>query len=102
MSAAQLNFLAACNDDVAIAAMRTVQNLGREIPHDLSVVGFDNIELAQHFTPPLTTMRVDMMGMGRLVAQLLLNRFEFPEAGQVRTVICPYLVRRDSVEAPAR
>jgi DNA-binding LacI/PurR family transcriptional regulator len=47
--------------------------------------------------PRLTTMRVDMMGMGRLAAQLLMNRVEYPEAGLMRAVVCPSLVERDSV-----
>lgn len=88
-----------CNDSVAIAAMRVAQTLGRCIPKDLSIVGFDNITLAYHVSPSLTTMRVDKMGMGRLAAQTLLNRLEFPRAGQVHVVICPHLIERESVQA---
>ncbi|MBN1312903.1 MAG: LacI family DNA-binding transcriptional regulator [Anaerolineae bacterium] len=88
----------ACNDDVAIATIRMAQKLGRRVPENLSVIGFDDILLAQHVMPPLTTMGVDMMGMGRLAAQLLLNRFAFPEAGGVRAVIRPKLVLRESVQ----
>ncbi|MBN1121266.1 MAG: LacI family DNA-binding transcriptional regulator [Anaerolineae bacterium] len=89
----------ACNDEVAIRTMQSAQELGRRIPDDLSVIGFDNIELSQHIFPRLTTMRVDKMGMGRLAAQLLLNRIEFPEGGLVRTIIYPSLVRRDTVRS---
>ncbi|MBN1312474.1 MAG: LacI family DNA-binding transcriptional regulator [Anaerolineae bacterium] len=85
------------NDDVAIATMQAAQSLGSRIPEDLSVVGFDNIHLAHLVTPRLSTMRVDMVEMGRLAAHLLINRIEFPEAGRVRTVICPHLIERDSV-----
>jgi LacI family transcriptional regulator len=94
-----LTGIVACNDDVAIAAIRAAQKTGKRVPEDLSVIGFDDIALSQHVAPPLTTMRVDMMGMGRLAAQLLLNRFEFPESGGVRAVICPNLVRRESVKS---
>lgn len=86
-----------CNDDVAIAAMRTAQRLGRRVPADLSVIGFDNIEMSQAVLPRLTTMRVDMMGMGRMAAYMLLNRAEHPEAGLARTIISPDLVERESV-----
>lgn len=89
-----------CNDEVAIAVMQVATKLGREVPRDLSVIGFDNIALAQHITPPLTTMRIDKMGMGRLAAQLLLNRLEFPEAAKVQTVIHPHLIERQSVRPP--
>jgi LacI family transcriptional regulator len=93
----QVTALFGCNDDVAIASMRVAQGLGRHIPDDLSVVGFDNIDLSQMVLPGLTTMRVDMLGMGRLAAGLLQNRIEHPEAGRVRTIICPGLVERASV-----
>lgn len=86
-----------CNDEVAIAVMQSARALGRRVPDELSVIGFDNILLAQHVTPPLSTMRIDKMGMGRLAAQSLLNRIEFPEAGQVRVVISPSLIERHSV-----
>ncbi|NDJ52854.1 MAG: LacI family transcriptional regulator [Chloroflexi bacterium] len=87
----------AANDDIAIAAIASARALGLRVPEDLSIVGFDNIAPAQHVSPALTTMRVDKIGMGRLAAQLMLNRIDFPDSGMVRTVICPSLVRRASV-----
>lgn len=86
-----------CNDEVAIGVMQAAQSLGRSVPEDLSIIGFDDISLAQHVAPPLTTMRVDKVGMGRLAAQLLLNRIAYPEMGQVRIVLRPRLVVRRSV-----
>jgi LacI family transcriptional regulator len=86
-----------CNDEVAIAVIEAARALGIGVPDQLSVMGFDNISLAQHVTPALTTMRIDKMGMGRLATQLLLNRITHPEMGQVRAVIRPSLVERESV-----
>jgi LacI family transcriptional regulator len=86
-----------CNDEVAIGVMGAVHSLGKRVPQDVSIIGFDNIALAQHVTPALTTMRVDKRGMGRLAAQLLFNRLEYPEAGQVCAVIRPSLIERQSV-----
>ena len=88
----------ACNDEIAIALINALQANGKQVPDDLSIIGFDNVLLAQHITPPLTTMRVDKMGMGRLAAQLLFNRIEFPAAGSVCTVIRPSLIQRNSVK----
>lgn len=85
------------NDEVAISVMRAAQSLGMSIPQDLSVLGFDNIQLAHLVSPALTTMRVDKMGMGRLAAQLLSNRIQYPEAGTIKSVIQPSLIERDSV-----
>lgn len=87
----------ACNDDVAIAAMRVAGEVGRTVPTHLSIIGFDNISLAQYVSPALTTMRVDKMGMGRQAAQLLINRIDFPTAGTIRAVVYPSLIERDSV-----
>jgi LacI family transcriptional regulator len=85
------------NDEVAIGIMAALQSQGRCMPEDLSIIGFDNIALAQHVTPALTTMRVDKMGMGRLAAQHLINRIEYPAAGQIQTFIQPSLIERQSV-----
>lgn len=86
-----------CNDAVALSLMQALQERGYRIPHDVSVIGFDNIDLAQHTTPPLTTMLVDKVGMGRLAAQLLINRIEYPAAAQVCSWMRPSLVARQSV-----
>lgn len=90
-----------CNDAVAIALMQALQGQGYAVPGDFSVIGFDNIDLAQHTTPSLTTMRVDKVGMGRLAAQLLINRIEYPAAAHVRSCLRPALIERQSVAADA-
>ena len=86
-----------CNDEVALAAMRAAQALGRQVPEEFSVIGFDDIDLAQHVTPSLTTMHVDKAGMGRMAVQLLINRVEHPDAEPVTSVIHPRLIERDSI-----
>jgi LacI family transcriptional regulator len=67
------------------------------VPDDLSLVGFDNIDLASCVSPPLTTMHVDKIGMGRLAVQLLVNRIEHPETSPVQAVVRPRLIKRSSV-----
>ena len=86
------------NDEAAVSVMRTAQAAGLRVPEDLSIIGYDNISLAEHVSPALTTMRVDKMGMGRLAAQLLLNRLSFPNTGQVQTIMRPSLIERQSVK----
>jgi LacI family transcriptional regulator len=95
----QITALFATNDEVAIAAMETVQALGRRIPEDISIIGFDDIDPAQSTQPPLTTMHVDKIGMGMLAVQLLVNRVEYPESNPVTAVIHPHLVERQSVQS---
>jgi LacI family transcriptional regulator len=90
-----------CNDAMAIGVLQAAQTLGRRIPDDLSVIGFDDIDLAEHVTPALTTMHVDKISMGRLAVQLLINRAEFPTASVVTAVLRPTLIARQSVRSVA-
>lgn len=63
-----------CGNDVqAAGAIRGARRLGLETPRDVSVVGFDDIELAIAVDPPLTTVRVPHRRMGKAAAQLLLH-----------------------------
>lgn len=87
------------NDEVAIWAMRAAKSLGRLVPQDISFAGFDDDLLAAHVEPPLTTMQVDKLGMGRHAIDLLINRAEHPDAAVVETVLRPRLIERESVLA---
>ncbi|MEM8859315.1 MAG: LacI family DNA-binding transcriptional regulator [Chloroflexota bacterium] len=90
--------LFACNDEISIAIMKKLASMGKRVPEDISIIGFDNIVLAQHVTPALSTMRVDKMSMGRLAAQLMFNRLQYPKSSLVRTIIQPQLIVRESVQ----
>lgn len=94
----QITAVFGANDEVAITVMEVAQALGLHIPNDLSVVGFDDIDLADCVSPSLTTMHVDKVGMGRLAVQLLVNRLKYPESSPVTAVIRPRLVERCSVQ----
>jgi LacI family transcriptional regulator len=96
----QVTAIVTANDAVAVVVMQVMQRAGYSLPGDFSVVGFDNIASARLVTPPLTTMRVDKMGMGRIAAQMLANRIEYPESGRVRTLIRPHLIERESTSPP--
>lgn len=54
-----------CNDRMALGALRAARRLGRRVPEDLAIVGFDDIPDAAYFYPPLTTVRQDMVELGR-------------------------------------
>lgn len=95
---AEITALFGANDAIAIAAMHAAEALGFEVPHNLSVVGFDDIDVAQHVFPSLTTMHVDKIGMGRMAVQLLRNRAQHPEAERVTAVVRPRLIERQSVK----
>jgi len=88
------------NDSQAIGALRKLQELGYSVPDDFSLVGFDDIQLAQFTSPPLTTMRVDRRALGQVAAQLLLGRISAPDRQPVKTIVGVELVERGSVCAP--
>ena len=75
----QITALFGVNDDMAIAAMRAAQTLGKHVPHDVSVIGFDDIDLAHLTVPALTTMQVDKINLGRTAVQTLINRVQAPD-----------------------
>ena len=64
------------NDLIALGALMEAAASGLRVPRDLSVVGFDDIELAAEFTPPLTTVHVPSGEIGRVAAQRLLARLD--------------------------
>jgi len=64
------------NDLIALGALETATQRGCRIPQDLSIVGFDDIDDAEHASPPLTTIRQPPRRLGTVAAQTLLERLE--------------------------
>jgi DNA-binding LacI/PurR family transcriptional regulator len=61
------------NDAAALGVMRAVRAMGRRVPDDVSVVGFDDIDLAAFAEPPLTTVRQDIRSLGSWAVDRLLQ-----------------------------
>lgn len=89
------------NDMVAIGCYRAVHQLGLHIPNDVSVVGFDGIEMGEVMGPPLTTMSVFPHEIGRQAAEMLLNTVSGSNGkqGHSEKVIEHKLIERESVRA---
>ena len=94
----QITAIVGCNDEAAIGAMHALSEAGFNVPNDVSVIGYDDINLSAHVIPPLTTMQVDKGIMGRLAVQLLVNRAQLAESAVVISVVRPRLVERQSVK----
>ncbi|MEU4269241.1 LacI family DNA-binding transcriptional regulator [Streptomyces sp. NPDC026092] len=60
------------NDLIAAGVLRALREAGRSVPDDVAVVGFDDIPMARHTEPPLTTIRQPMRRMGETAARMLL------------------------------
>jgi len=74
----------AFNDISALGVMRAIRNQGLRIPENIAVVGFDDIPIAAHFDPPLTTMRQPQEEMGIRGAELLIRAIREREKGAER------------------
>jgi len=83
------------SDVVALGAIGALREAGREIPRQVSVVGFDDIPLAAYFDPPLTTVRLPAFELGQAAGRALLDRV----AGRAiasRTLLPTELIVRSS------
>lgn len=89
----------AANDDMAIGLIHGLHDRGFEVPTDLSVVGFDDIPLARHFLPPITTVRQDFGALGVSVVEMLRAAIEGRDIPAL-TRIPTELVARASSAAP--
>ncbi len=90
----------AANDQMALGAMRALHELGRDIPGDVSVVGFDDMEEAHSFWPPLTTIHQDFTAVGKLSLQKLLHKVANVDVKNDRTTVPTRLIVRSSTGAP--
>ena len=88
--------LFAYNDISAIGSIVAFQKAGLRVPEDISVVGFDDISIAVHNNPSLTTVRQPLQLMGEIAARTLLNRIEDHESEIADIQIEPELVVRNS------
>jgi len=77
----------AADDTMAVGVVEAAKEKGISVPEDLSVMGFNNMEIASLISPSLTTVRVPMLRMGELAAEILLEKIEKKEEG--RKVILP-------------
>jgi LacI family transcriptional regulator len=83
------------NDLMAIGALDVAHELGLEVPKDIAIIGFDDVDAATIVTPQLTTVRNPAYEAGRTAGDLLLSRMTGRYSGAGRTVVlpCPLIVR---------
>jgi LacI family transcriptional regulator len=91
-----LTAVCAVNDAVAIGAIRSAIKLGRHVPQDLSVIGFDDISWAAINEPPLSTVHVFKRRMGKLAAQHLLDHIRNPTSPPSKVIVSTKLSLRES------
>jgi len=93
------------SDVLALGVLHAAEELGLAVPRDLSVVGFDDSQLARRARPRLTTVRQDVEAKGKAAAAALLDAIARAKAGtsrRIRRLVLPTeLVVRDSTAAPS-
>jgi LacI family transcriptional regulator len=97
--APELTAITCYNDLMAIGALQACTELGRRVPDDIAIVGFDDIPLASLMTPALTTMHVPRYQLGEMVMELLLRVIAADGPFEERLWIEPRLIIRDTCGA---
>lgn len=91
------------SDEIAFGVIAGLAQAGLRVPEDISVMGFDDIELSEHYLPALTTIRQDRPELGRVAAERLKAQIADPTAvlDKVIDLVDVTLVARDSTCPPA-
>ena len=89
------------NDFSAVGALRRIHASGLRVPDDISLVGFDDLNIAQYAEPPLTTVRQPKQHMGRLAVEILLKLLAGADAEYCITVPGELIVRESTAPPPA-
>jgi len=85
------------NDLLAIGLIRALRELGLSVPNDVSVIGYDDIDMATYGPVPLTTVRVPKKEMGRRATEILIRHIESQDAGTIEKVFLePQMIIRES------
>jgi DNA-binding LacI/PurR family transcriptional regulator len=92
--APELDGVFVCSDLMAIGAMEALREYGRRVPEDVSVVGFDDIPLAEYCSPPLTTIRQNISKAGEVLVRNLIQYLQ--DGIFTRTILPVELVVRKS------
>lgn len=86
-----------CNNDLqAIGAIHEIHKSGLKVPNDISVCGYDDIEIAQYFSPALTTIHVKAYDIGQIAAQELIKKIEESDRNRIVRDIPASIIVRDS------
>ncbi len=90
------------NDTVALGVMRALHENDISVPGDISIVGFDNIEMASYVKPTLTTIAVPTKELGRLAVKVMLDKLETGREYAIRVNLPFTLIERESCRPIAR
>lgn len=87
----------ACSDTIAVGAYQAVWQKGLTVPNDISIIGYDDIELAKYLSPPLSTISQPKVELGKLAVKTLLKRIRSKSTDFQTIMLEPELVLRNSI-----
>ena len=86
----------ACNDMMGIGVLRAAAERQIRVPEQLSVIGFDDVQMSRYVYPALTTVGQSILQLGETAAQVLLRRIATPGRSVEQLIVAPSLVLRES------
>lgn len=87
------------NDPFALGVIKALDDAGRDVPGDVSVVGFDDVKEAPYFRPALTTVRLDFEAIGHIAVSRILAMIREEAEGDI-PLLEPHLILRDTTAPP--
>lgn len=89
----KISAIFAINDNIALLALKAVSLAGLKVPDDISIVGYDDTEIASYLPTPLTTVAQNTFAIGEQAAELLIDRIEGWYSGMPKSVFIPTRLR---------
>ncbi|KQN54606.1 LacI family transcriptional regulator [Pseudomonas sp. Leaf48] len=86
----------AANDLMGIGVLRAAAELNIRVPGELSVIGFDDIQMSRYVYPSLTTVGQSILQLGEMAAEVLLRRIATPQRSTEQRIVTPSIVMRES------
>ena len=89
--------MVATADVLAIGLMKGFYEQGVQVPEDISIIGFDDLDISKYTTPGLTTVKQPISAKGERAVEILIENIENPKMEKVEEVFPVKLIERQSV-----
>lgn len=97
---ADITAIFCANDTTALGALSALKKAKKRVPKDISVIGIDDIPLANYASPPLTTVHIPIVELGQLAFRILIDRIEGNHQLPMHIDLPFYLIERESCSPP--
>lgn len=84
------------NDDIAINLISICNNIGIKVPEQISIIGFDNLDISEQISVPLTTIEQNFHEIGKMAAEVIINKIENGNNNYEKIILPAKLIERES------